>query len=171
MSALNPLLGYAAGALTILSPCVLPLVPIVLGGAAQKHRYGPLALAVGLVFSFTLTGFAIATIGAAIGLSSDVVRIAGAVLLLVLGVVLLLPALQHAFERLAGPLANWASARQQRLERLGLLGQAAIGALLGLVWSPCVGPTLGASGVAGAGIFFGFFAFLLPRCPLDMVVS
>ena len=38
MSTLNPLLAFAAGALTILSPCVLPLVPIVLAGAAQKHR-------------------------------------------------------------------------------------------------------------------------------------
>ena len=48
---LNPLLAYAAGALTILSPCVLPLVPIVLGSAAQRHRLGPLALALGLVWS------------------------------------------------------------------------------------------------------------------------
>jgi cytochrome c biogenesis protein CcdA len=145
MNALSPILGFAAGALTILSPCVLPLVPIVLGGAANKHRFGPLALASGLVLSFTLTGFVIATLGASIGLTSDTIRIAGAVLLLVLGVVLLVPGLQHGFERLAGPLANWASARQLRLERFGLLGQGAIGALLGLVWSPCVGPTLGAA--------------------------
>lgn len=150
MSTLNPVLGYAAGALTILSPCVLPLVPIVLGGAAQKHRYGPLALAVGLVLSFTTTGFVIATLGASIGLDSDVVRVVGAILLLALGIVLLVPALQHSFERLAGPLANWASQRQQRLERFGLLGQAAIGALLGLVWSPCVGPTLGAATILAA---------------------
>ena len=52
---LSPLLAYAAGALTILSPCVLPLVPIVLGSAAQAHPRGPLALAGGLVASFTLT--------------------------------------------------------------------------------------------------------------------
>jgi cytochrome c-type biogenesis protein len=150
MSALDPLLGYAAGALTILSPCVLPLVPIVLGGAAQKHRYGPLALAVGLVISFTATGFVIATLGASAGLSSDGIRIAGAALLLALGLVLLVPAFQHGFERLAGPLANWANARQQRLERFGLAGQFAIGALLGLIWSPCVGPTLGAATVLAA---------------------
>jgi cytochrome c biogenesis protein CcdA len=150
MSTLNPVLGYAAGALTILSPCVLPLVPIVLGGAAQKHRYGPFALAVGLVLSFTITGFVIATLGTSIGLNSDVVRIAGALMLLALGIVLLVPALQHGFERLTGPLANWASQRQQRLEHFGLLGQAAIGALLGLVWSPCVGPTLGAATILAA---------------------
>lgn len=150
MNALSPVLGFAAGALTILSPCVLPLVPIVLGGAANKHRLGPLALAAGLVLSFTLTGFLIATLGASIGLTSDAIRIAGAVLLLALGVVLLVPLLQHGFERLAGPLVNWASARQQRFERFGLFGQGAIGALLGLVWSPCVGPTLGAATILAA---------------------
>jgi cytochrome c biogenesis protein CcdA len=150
MSSLNPLLGYAAGALTILSPCVLPLIPIVLGGAAQKHRFGPLALAAGLVVSFTATGFAVATLGASLGLGSDSIRIAGALLLFVLAFVLLVPKLQHAFEQLAGPLANWANAKQQRLERFGLAGQAAIGALLGLVWSPCVGPTLGAATVLAA---------------------
>jgi len=150
MSVLDPLLGFAAGALTILSPCVLPLIPIVLSGAAQKHRFGPLALAAGLVVSFTLTGFVIATLGVSIGLDSNAVRIAGAVLLLLLGCVLLVAGLQHGFERMAGPLANWAGRRQQRLERFGLFGQAAIGALLGLVWSPCVGPTLGAATVLAA---------------------
>lgn len=67
-NALNPVLAYAAGALTILSPCVLPLVPIVLGSAAQRHRFGPLALATGLVISFSLTGFALATVGEAAGI-------------------------------------------------------------------------------------------------------
>jgi len=150
MNALSPILGFAAGALTILSPCVLPLVPIVLGGAANKHRFGPLALSIGLVLSFTLTGFLIATLDASVGLTSDLTRLAGAVLLLAMGIVLLVPPLQHGFERLAGPLANWAGARQQRLERFGLIGQGAIGALLGLVWSPCVGPTLGAATILAA---------------------
>ena len=148
--ALNPLLGYAAGALTILSPCVLPLVPIVLSGAAQRHRFGPLALGAGLVVSFTLTGFVVATVGASVGLDGDLFRLIGAGLLLAIGVVLLVPPIQHAFERLASPLANWAGERQARLERFGLIGQAAIGALLGLVWSPCVGPTLGAATVLAA---------------------
>lgn len=144
-NALNPALAYAAGALTILSPCVLPLVPIVLGSAAQKHRLGPLALAAGLVVSFTLTGFAVATIGEAAGIDSEVVRFAGAILLLLIGLILIVPALQHWSERLAAPLARWAGERQAGLERFGLWGQAGIGVLLGLVWSPCVGPTLGAA--------------------------
>ncbi len=144
-SVLNPLLAYAAGALTVLSPCVLPLVPIVLGSAAQKHRYGPAALAAGLVVSFTLTGFLLATFGSLLGLDGDGFHTFGALLLVVVGAVLLIPRLQALAERAATPLAAWAGQHQSRLSRFGLLGQAAIGALLGLVWSPCVGPTLGAA--------------------------
>jgi cytochrome c-type biogenesis protein len=148
--ALNPALAYAAGALTILSPCVLPLVPIVLGSAAQKHRLGPVALAAGLVVSFTATGFLLATLGDALGLDGDLFRIVGAALLVAVGVALILPRIQALAERAAGPLANWAGQRQARLERFGLAGQAGIGVLLGLVWSPCVGPTLGAATVLAA---------------------
>lgn len=147
---LNPVLGYAAGALAILSPCVLPLVPIVLGSAAQKHKYGPLALAAGLVVSFTGVGFAVATLGESAGLDGDAVRIFGAVLLLIVGAALIIPGVQHAAERIAAPLMRWAGEKQAGLERFGLFGQAGIGVLLGLVWSPCVGPTLGAATVLAA---------------------
>lgn len=147
---LSPIIAYAAGALTILSPCVIPLVPIVLGSAAQRHRWGPLALALGLVTSFTATGFIIATVGASIGLNTETIRWWTAVLLLIVGIVLIVPRLQAMFEHAAGPLASWAGERQARLERFGLAGQAGIGVLLGLVWSPCVGPTLGAATVLAA---------------------
>ena len=145
MSTLNPVLAYAAGALTILSPCVLPLVPIVLGSAAQRHRFGPLALAAGLVGSFTIVGFAIAALGASIGIDGSGLRLVGAIILALAGIALVVPRVQAVLTRAATPLANWASQQQVGLDRLGLAGQAAIGVLLGLVWSPCVGPTLGAA--------------------------
>lgn len=160
--ALNPALAYAAGALTILSPCVLPLVPIVLGSAGARHRHGPLALAAGLVLSFTGVGFALATVGAASGFDGDWARYAGAVMLLIAGGALLVPKLQYWLQSAAAPLADWASQRQAGLERFGLLGQFAIGALLGLVWSPCVGPTLGAATVLAAqGINLGMVALTM----------
>jgi cytochrome c biogenesis protein CcdA len=142
---LNPLLGFGAGVLTILSPCVLPLVPVVLGAAAQRHRLGPLALSAGLVASFTLIGFAVAAFGASLGLDAERLRWAGAAVLAAAGLLLLVPRTQAMLATAAGPLANWANERQDSLDRHGLAGQAGIGVLLGLVWSPCVGPTLGAA--------------------------
>jgi cytochrome c-type biogenesis protein len=174
---LSPLLAFGAGALTILSPCVLPLVPIVLGSAAQRHRYGPLALAAGLVASFTIVGFAVATVGASAGFDGEAVRLFGAVLLVLAGIFLLVPAAQALLTRVATPLANWASQRQAGLERFGLAGQAAIGVLLGLVWSPCVGPTLGAATVLAAQgenlgqVAFVMFAFGLGIATVLLVVA
>lgn len=147
---LSPVLAFAAGALTILSPCVLPLVPVVLGSAAQAHPRGPLALAAGLVVSFTLTGFLLATLGAASGFDGDWLRLLGAALLFAAGAALVIPVAQGLLTRAATPLADWANARTAVMDRYGLGGQAAIGVLLGLVWSPCVGPTLGAATVLAA---------------------
>jgi cytochrome c-type biogenesis protein len=147
---LSPLLAYAAGLLTILSPCVLPLVPIVLASASQAHRLGPIALAAGLVVSFTGIGFLVATAGVSSGIDGDAFRMLGAVLIFAAGLFLLLPQAQAWLTKVATPLAAWANTRQVRMERFGLAGQAGIGVLLGLVWSPCIGPTLGAATVLAA---------------------
>ena len=147
---LSPVLAFGAGALTILSPCVLPLVPIVLSSAAQRHRFGPLALATGLVLSFTIVGFLLATLGAASGFDGEIIRTFGAVMLIIAGFFLLSSRAQAFATRLASPLADWGNARQTSFEQFGLFGQAGIGVLLGIVWSPCVGPTLGAATVLAA---------------------
>ena len=162
-SALSPLLAYAAGVLTILSPCVLPLVPIVLASAAQRHRYAPFALAAGLVVAFTVTGFVVAAFGQALGIDTLVVRAAGAVILCLAGIVLLVPKLQDVLTRIATPLAAWASSRQMVLDdKAGLWGQALVGALLGVVWAPCVGPTLGAAiALAAKGESLGEVALVM----------
>jgi cytochrome c biogenesis protein CcdA len=142
---LNPLLAFGAGALTIMSPCVLPLVPVVLGSAAQSHRRGPLALALGLVGSFTLIGFFVAAFGSRLGVDAQQVRASGAIILAAAGAYLLLPRLQDRLAVAATPLISRAAKWQHAIDGRGLAGQAAIGALLGVVWSPCIGPTLGAA--------------------------
>lgn len=138
-------LALAAGGLSTLSPCVLPLVPILLGTAVTAHRYGPLALAGGLALSFTVVGVVIASAGVALGIDQAALRQGAAVLLIALGVLLLSSRLQ---ERFAGAAAGLSGAGGNLLARVtvgGLAGQFILGLLLGLVWSPCVGPTLGAA--------------------------
>src|ERR1700760_1615483 len=104
-------LSFVAGVLSVLSPCVLPLLPIVLGAAATKQKWGPVALAAGLAVSFVAIGLFVATIGFSIGLDADVFRYVAAVLMLAVGVVLMVPRLQTAFAVAGGPLANWAHER------------------------------------------------------------
>ncbi len=147
--------GFLAGMLSILSPCVLPLLPLVFGPAAARTQFGLAALAAGLVLSFTGTGLFVATIGFSIGLDSDVLRYFAAVLLALFGVVLLSEALQQRFAMASGGLGNAASRLIARLTTNGPFGdtpvtQFVLGILLGAVWSPCVGPTLGAASLLAA---------------------
>jgi cytochrome c biogenesis protein CcdA len=138
-------LAFVAGLLSILSPCVLPLVPIVLGTAMAAHRFGALALAAGLALSFTLIGLLLALAGFGLGLDSGLLRSAAAVIMIGIGAVLLVPSWQIGLAAAGSPLAGWADQRFGGAAAIGLGGQFGIGLLLGAVWSPCVGPTLGAA--------------------------
>ena len=142
--------AFLAGLASILSPCVLPLVPLVLGTALSNHRFGPAALAGGVAVSFTVVGLFVATIGYALDIDGGVFRTAAAIVMVLVGLVLLVPALQLRFATLAGPVAGWADGRLGGPATSGLMGQAGVGLLLGLVWSPCVGPTLGAASLMAA---------------------
>ncbi|MBM3547519.1 MAG: cytochrome c biogenesis protein CcdA [Alphaproteobacteria bacterium] len=143
-------LALLAGVLSTLSPCVLPLIPIVIASALGEHRFGPAALAVGLALSFVVVGLFVATIGFAAGLDQDLFRSVAAVLLILAGGVLLLPDLSLRLAAATGPVGNWVQERAGGLSTRGLGGQFAAGLVLGAVWSPCVGPTLGAASVLAA---------------------
>lgn len=150
MTAGSPILAFLAGVLSILSPCVLPILPIVLGAAVSQHRWGPGALALGLSLSFVTLGLVLATIGHSLGLNAERLRLAGALLIIIVGVVLLLPALQVRLALAGAPIGNWADQRFGVASRNGVSGQFLTGVLLGAVWSPCVGPTLGAASLLAA---------------------
>ncbi|MFN3351033.1 cytochrome c biogenesis CcdA family protein [Pseudorhodoplanes sp.] len=143
-------LAFLAGLLSILSPCVLPLVPIVIGAATGEHRYGPAALAAGLALSFVTIGLFVATVGFSLGLDQDIFRAIAALLLIAIGGALLVPRLQMRLAAAAGPVGNWAQAQTGELRGRGLGKQFGVGVLLGAVWSPCVGPTLGAASLLAA---------------------
>lgn len=136
-------LAFVAGLLTALSPCVLPLLPLVLGSAARS-RFGPTALAAGFVTAFTAIGVSLASLGTALGLSDTTVRTMSAALLVAAGVLMISHRLQELAGRWLSPLAS-ASARLSPRTEYGIGSQFLVGALLGGVWSPCVGPTLGAA--------------------------
>jgi len=150
MSIWSGLIGLAAGVLSTLSPCVLPLLPLVLGAAISQHRFGPVALAAGLTLSFVTIGLFVATVGFSIGLDGATFRYAAAILMLGLGAVLLVPRFQTGLATAAGPLSGWVDVRFGGFAPTGLKGQFGVGLLLGCVWSPCVGPTLGAASVLAA---------------------
>lgn len=158
--------AYLAGLLTLINPCVLPVLPIVLASSLHRDRRAPLALAAGMSLSFVALGLGVTALGPALGLDSDTVARLAALLMVGFGLVMLVPALSGGFSTATAGIAARADAQIDSTADAGLGGQVLSGALLGAVWSPCIGPTLGAAialastgeSLGRAGAIMGGFA-------------
>lgn len=137
------LFAYLAGVLTLINPCVLPVLPIVLATALQASPRGPLALAAGMCLTFVIVGVGVTAFGRSVGLHEGNVGRFGAWLMIGFGLILLLPAARSRFAAATAGLSAQADAGLDNVDRGRLSGQFLGGMLLGIVWSPCVGPTLG----------------------------
>lgn len=135
--------AYLAGLLTLINPCVVPVLPIVLASALNAGRSGPWALAAGLTVSFVAFGMFVTTIGYSIGLTQERLAQIGALVMIMFGLVLLVPAFSRRFEAATQGVAGVANKQMLGLDLGGNSGQFLGGVLLGAVWSPCIGPTLG----------------------------
>ena len=138
-------LSFIAGLLSLLSPCVLPIIPILLASAISTHRFGPYALAAGLTLSFTIIGIVLASFGTILGIEPEIFRKFAASLLILFGVILLFPKLQEKFTNSLTGISGSGQNVLNHISTDSLFGQLIIGLFLGIIWSPCVGPTLGAA--------------------------
>jgi len=137
--------AYLAGLLTLINPCVLPVLPVVLAGALQADRLGPLVLAAGMSVSFVFLGVVVTAFGYGIGLTPDRVADGGAILMVGFGLIMLIPAAREKFALATAGIAHSADSTLADVDHSKLRGQFLGGLLLGAVWSPCVGPTLGSA--------------------------
>lgn len=154
--------AYAAGLLTLINPCILPVLPIVLVSALNANRLGPVALAAGLSTSFVVFGVLVTAFGASVGLTQDRLAQIGAVMMIVFGAILLTPVLSRRFELATAGVAANADARINDIHSDGVGGQYLGGLLLGAVWSPCIGPTLGgAIALASQGQNLGYVTLIM----------
>jgi cytochrome c biogenesis protein CcdA len=135
--------SFIAGVLSTLSPCVLPILPLIVGGALTHSKWSLGALALGLAISYVVVGMFVATVGFSIGLDGDVFRIVASILLIAIGIVLVSDKLQQWFAMSTASVGNTGHSLIGRFTPRGAQGQLLLGLLLGAAWSPCVGPTLG----------------------------
>jgi cytochrome c biogenesis protein CcdA/thiol-disulfide isomerase/thioredoxin len=135
-----------AGAGTALSPCVLPVLPAVLGAGIDGGRRRPLGVVIGLTLTFTITIVGLATVTDSVGLGSDVTRDLAIAALLVFGIVTLVPAIGDRLAARLSPLARYGPRRLGDGFGSGLVA----GAALGFVYAPCAGPILAAVIAVGA---------------------
>lgn len=139
------LLAFFAGTLTVINPCILPLLPIVVAAAFANGRLGAVALLLGLVAGFATLGILVNATGALFGIDEGALRNAVAVLLLIFAAILLTPALERRFSNLVAPVGAAGANLAARASNYGLAGQFMVGILLGAIWAPCSGPSVGAA--------------------------
>jgi cytochrome c-type biogenesis protein len=135
-------ISYAAGILTALSPCVLPLLPMVVGGAMQRHRAAPLLMGLGMTTAFAVAGWILGALGPALDLDPEWVHQAAAVSLIVFGLALWIDPLANLVSRFVQPLAMSADRLAGSVGHESPAAALFFGGLLGLAWSPCAGPML-----------------------------
>lgn len=124
------------------SPCILPILPLILAASAAGNRWRPLEIVTGFILSFTAFSLVSRQILAATGIQQDQIQFWAFALLLVFGLVMLIPALEEKFAALTGGLAGRASEASNRGFSTRTGGGLIVGALIGVVWTPCAGPIL-----------------------------
>ncbi len=136
--------GFVAGILTILAPCTLPVVPFALGVGSLGGRRRTLGLLVGFGFTFLAVTVILASALAAAGLTTSSLRVAAAILLVLVGLSLALPRLGSRLELLLGPLARFGPQVGGPDRGDGFVAGLIVGGAIGLIWAPCVGPIMAA---------------------------
>ncbi len=131
--------AFLAGVVTILSPCILPVLPIVLSSSINAGKKRPLGIVTGFVLSFTFFTLFLATLVKLTGISADVLRMLSVIVIFIFGLSLLTPRVQVLLEQLFSKLSNRLPLQKKRE---GFWGGILIGISLGLLWTPCVGPIL-----------------------------
>src|SRR4051812_28330104 len=140
--------GAVAGLATCLSPCVLPVLPVVAAVSAQGGRRRPLGMAVGLAAAFTVFTLTASRLLSALGLPQDLLRNVAIALLALVGLGLLVPQVGEWLGRAFAPVVRLAGSGQPSGD--GFWSGVGVGAALSLVWTPCAGPILAAITVLSA---------------------
>lgn len=132
--------AFISGLLTILAPCIWPLLPLILSTTATGGRKKPLGVVLGVVLSFTIFTLGISYLVRAIGLDPNSLRILAVVVITLIGLMLVFPAVGARVEVLVGRLGNLVKLPKQGGDGFG--AGLVTGLALGVVWSPCAGPIL-----------------------------
>lgn len=152
---------FLAGILIAFSPCILPVLPIIIASALQRNRLGPLLLIIGLILGFVSMGTLFQILIQAFNISPSLLPLIAAYILILLGCFLVISPFKKIGQRLLQPLANVAERLNQTSAGMGMFGQLLIGALLGVLWSPCIGPALGAAITLAASATYLYQAALM----------
>lgn len=138
------LFAFLAGVVTILSPCILPILPAILSAGTLQGKWRPLGIVLGLVVSFTFFTLTLTAIVQATGLNPDILRYIAIGLLVLFALVMIFPKLSEKFALATSKIASAGQKVQEKGSKKGFFGGLLFGVALGLLWTPCAGPILAA---------------------------
>lgn len=158
------LLAFVAGAITVTSPCIIPILPIILGSVLKDHNWYPVYLVLGMSTTFTVLGVLFGAFGSNLPIDRIFLNQLAIWLIGLMGAVLLVKPLGDLFSRGTSVLTSWLGSRGPKANQLGQPGEAfVLGSLLGIVWAPCAGPILGSiillASSTGSIVKAGFLLF------------
>jgi cytochrome c biogenesis protein CcdA/thiol-disulfide isomerase/thioredoxin len=134
--------AFVAGILTILAPCTLPVVPLVLGASATGGRRRSIGVVLGFGSTFIALTVVFAAALAAAGLSTDRLRLGSAIVLGIVGLTLALRRVDRWAERGLAPVVSLGGRIVRGRVDRSLIGGLILGGAIGLIWAPCVGPIM-----------------------------
>ena len=138
----NPLIAFAAGIVSILSPCVLLVLPAIMASSTERGKYRPLAIVLGLSISFTTMGLLASAFGSVFQSFKDYLDATAIIVILTIGTWMLFDLhLPYTAPRLG--IIRAVSDKSYRLPTEGVVSGLFLGLSLGIVWLPCTGAVLG----------------------------
>lgn len=156
--------ALAAGAITVTSPCIIPILPIILGSALKDHTWYPVYLVLGMATTFTTLGMLFGAFGNNVPIDRVLLNQVAVLLIGLMGIALLVKPVGDVFSKGTSMLISWIGTRGLKANALEQPSEAfALGSLLGIVWAPCAGPILGSiillASTTGSTLMAGLLLF------------
>ena len=155
------LIALISGFLTVLSPCVLPILPIILASGVENNKNKTIGLILGIVLSFTIASLSLSIIIQSLGISADFLRNMSVLILLIIALVLVFPSIERAIQKFMEE--HWRVKPLKSKKETSFISNFFVGFSLGIVWVPCVGPILATvatlatlNTLTGTSIFIAF---------------
>ena len=152
-----PVLAFLAGIISILSPCILPLLPAILAYSTGKGKFRPIAIVAGLALTFSVMGMGMAAFSQVFFQYQQYIQLVAEIIIIILGITMLMEFNLSIFNSFSGRV-------NVDPQKEGIIGGLILGMSLGIVWIPCTGPVLSAilMGVLlEGGIKYGGFLLFL----------
>lgn len=151
-------IAFISGILTVFSPCVLPILPIILASGIDGNTRRIKGMITGLVVSFTIASLLLATLVRVLGIPADTVRLFAVGLLVIFGLSLVFPSL---WEKAQAWIEKYWRFQPSQNKDSGFSGGFITGVSLGIVWTPCIGPVVAAVATLAAVSSFSLSAVFI----------